>query len=319
MIVVTGGAGMIGSNLIKKLNEMGDAEILVVDDLTRGEKINNLKNCKFSDYIDKGDFIEFLNDDAEPISHIFHFGACSSTAEKNGFYLMKNNFEYSKKIAKACLLKNIKLIYASSAAVYSRQKSDFSETSINEGPENPYGFSKLAFDNYLRYLNKKHMLSRIIGLRFFNVYGPNESHKLGMSSPVFSFNHSLADMQKIKIFKGSHGFEAGKHARDFVHVNDCINVALWAAFEFDGFGIFNVGTGVATSFLDVARIIIKIRGLNTNENIEYVSIPESISSGYQPYTKANLKNLRLAGYKKEFMDIEHGIESYISYLCDIRN
>ena len=314
MIVVTGGAGMIGSNLVKKLNCRGETNILIVDDLTNGKKFINLRSARFHDYLHKTDFIDFLSNNGSSISHVFHFGACSSTTEQNGFYLMKNNYEYSKNILEICKIQNIKLVFASSAAVYGKKTKDFSEISENECPENPYGFSKLAFDNHVRSLSSSKKLKGIVGLRFFNVYGPGEWHKIGMSSPIFSFNQSLTKTQKIRIFKGSHGFGDGGHSRDFVHVDDCVNVALWAAFDFNDFGIFNVGTGISTSFLDVANKIIALRNFSSNDCLEFTKMPKSIAAGYQPYTKADLTNLFAAGFKGKFININEGIENYTNYL-----
>lgn len=265
MIIVTGGAGFIGSQIIKRLNQQGKNDILVVDNLTDGTKFKNLSVLDISDYMDKQDFLDFIQREGafdSEIEGIFHQGACSNTTEWNGHYMMQNNYEYSKQVLHYCLKRQIPFIYASSAAVYGEGRI-FKEERQYEKPVNLYGYSKFLFDQYVRreLLQAK---SPVIGLRYFNVYGPHEAHKGRMSSVAFHFNHQIKQEGVIRLFEGSDGFDRGEQCRDFVYVEDAANVNIWflerarllgrSATEMSG--IFNVGTGKSQTFKEVAEAVI---------------------------------------------------------------
>jgi ADP-L-glycero-D-manno-heptose 6-epimerase len=314
MIIVTGGAGFIGSNLVKGLNQIGRNDILVVDDLTDGYKFKNLVDCKILDYQDKEDFLNRIkekNSFAEKIDVVFHQGACSDTTEWNGCYMMKNNYEYSKSLFHYCQEKSIPFIYASSGAVYGNCK-DFREIPENEKPLNVYGYSKLLFDQYVRkFLSNPS--SQIVGLRYFNVYGPNEAHKGKMASVMFHFYRQLQKEGKIKLFVGSDGYADGEQLRDFVFVEDIVKVNLWFWQNSKCSGIYNVGTGKAKSFNAVGKQIISFQGKGS---LEYIPFPENLSKSYQSFTEANIDSLRKIGCNVEFHDIDYGIKNYLTNFSD---
>jgi ADP-L-glycero-D-manno-heptose 6-epimerase len=314
MIIVTGGAGFIGSNLVYGLNKRGIFDIIIVDNLKNSSKHRNLNALKFSDFIDKNYFIENLNKFKE-IEVIFHQGACSNTMETDGYYMMNNNYEYSKNILHHCIDKNIRLIYASSASVYGNGLSGFSEKPESEYPLNIYAFSKYIFDNYVRkYFEKENLNNKnikkkslqITGLRYFNVYGPQENHKNTMASTIFHFYNQIRKENKIKLFEGSENF-----LRDFVYVEDIVNINLFFYERSDIRGIFNCGTGKAESFLKIAKTI---QNLNQNSKIEYIPFPDQLKGKYQTYTCADLTSLRSAGYRQDFTSLEEGIKKYLYYL-----
>ncbi len=304
MIIVTGGAGFIGSNIVKGLNEKGIDDILIVDNLTNSAKHLNLNSLKFVDFIDKEEFLERLNDFSN-VEIIFHQGACSNTLEKNGKYMMKNNYDYSKALLHYALSKNIRFIYASSASVYGLGKKGFEEKRENEYPLNVYAFSKFIFDNYVRRIGFD-KANQIVGLRYFNVYGPNEHHKGKMASVVYHFHNQILYDGTVKLFEGSENFK-----RDFIFVGDVVKVNLFFMENPSKSGIFNVGTSKAESFLKIAQIMSK---LYSNVRIEYIKFPEELKKKYQTYTCADLKNLREAGYKDEFVSLEDGVKAYVKVL-----
>ncbi len=311
MIVITGGAGFIGSNLASDLNK--DFELLIVDELDKQtSKFNNISQIKYLDCIDKASFLNLLTNDekkyAESIEMIYHLGACSKTTEKDRSYIMETNLEYSKKILHFCANNSIPLIYASSASVYGEGKV-FKEDPDNESSLNYYAESKLLFDNYFRDHMAK-IKSQVSGLRYFNVYGPRESHKQGMFSVMYSFFHQLKECNLIKLFKGSHGYDDGEQRRDFIHVEDTIKVKKWL-MQNNISGIFNVGTGKSRSFNDVAKNVISVM---KKGNIEYVDFPDGLKEQYQAYTQANLDNLIKSGYNSGFMSLEEGVEKYVRWL-----
>jgi ADP-L-glycero-D-manno-heptose 6-epimerase len=312
MIIVTGGAGMIGSRIINALNYRGIDDILVVDDLTNGHKMFNLVGLKFIDYMDKGDFINYLTSIGKHnIKTIFHQGACSRTTEWNGKYLMQNNYEYTKYLINWCLVNKVQLIYASSASVFGLGLKGFDEDSNVESPINMYAYSKYILDNYLQ--RKIYFSSQIVGLRYFNVYGPNENHKNEMASTIFHFNNQLIDGNKVKLFEGTNGILNGEQARDFVYVDDCANINMWF-FDNpnkDFSGIYNVGTGESRSFNDVANLVISWHNKGT---IEYIKFPSHLIKSYQNYTKANIAKLRTIGCEIRFKPIEEGIPLYLEFL-----
>ncbi len=303
MYVVTGAAGFIGSNLVKALNERGATDILAVDDLTRGEKFRNLADCVIADYLDVADFlarVERGGDDR--FVAIFHNGACADTLETDGQYMMEMNFDCSKAIFELAVAGKIPLVYASSASVYGLNRES-REDPANERPINVYAYSKLAFDQYVR-KNLYRAKSPVVGLRYFNVYGPRELQKGRMASMVSQLYRQLRDTGTARLFTGTDGFADGGQMRDFIHVGDVVDANLFFAAKEDARGIFNLGTGTARSFNDVAGALIEKLGKG---RIEYVPFPEKLRGKYQSYTQADLAALRAAGYDRGFASLEDGI------------
>lgn len=311
MIVVTGGAGFVGSNLIWELNRAGRSDVVVVDNLTDAHKFKNLVGADIADYIDKQDFLSMVasrSSDLDEIELISHQGACTSTTESDGRYMMKNNYEYSKALLDLSLERQLPLIYASSAAVYGGGTS-FGEDPANEAPLNVYGFSKLLFDLYVRRVLPA-AKSQIVGLRYFNVFGPREAHKGPMASMVLQLDDQVAASGKARLFGPTEGYEAGEQRRDFVHVQDVVRVNLWFMDNPDKSGIFNCGTGAGRTFNDLASEVLRFRG---DGMIEYIPFPEALEGKYQSYTQADLEQLRAAGYEAEFTSLEDGIQEYLTW------
>jgi ADP-L-glycero-D-manno-heptose 6-epimerase len=312
MIIVTGGAGFIGSNLCFALNKRGYDDILVVDNLTNGIKYKNLLDCKIRDYCDKESFLAKLHNGffkAETIEAVFHQGACSSTTEWNGLYMMENNYEYSKTLFHYCQQHKIPFIYASSAAVYGAD-ANFKESLEFEAPLNVYGYSKFQFDQYLRQHQSK-LVSQVVGLRYFNVYGDRESHKGSMASVAFHLNNQLKVSDKIRLFEGCDGYGNGEQRRDFVYVGDVVDVNLWFLEHPQASGIFNVGTGRSQTFNDVANAVI---AYHKKGEIEYIPFPEHLKGCYQSFTQANLEQLRAIGCNHPFKSVEEGVALYMAWL-----
>ena len=311
LIIVTGGAGFIGSNLVRALNQRGETNILVVDDLSDGRKFNNIVDCDIADYIDKDDFIDLINRDASlgNVSALFHEGACSSTTEWDGKMMMQNNYDYSKRLLHYCNKHKIAFLYASSAATYGAG-SIFKEDKAHEGPLNVYGYSKLQFDNYLRRI--MHQLeTQVVGFRYFNVYGPGEQHKGTMASVAFHFNTQIKESGVCKLFSGNDGYEDGGQRRDFVSVVDVVKVNLWFLDHPDKSGIFNLGTGKSQAFNDVAQAVIKYHGKG---QLEYIPFPDHLKGVYQSFTEADISALRDAGYPSPMSRVEEGVKSYMNFL-----
>jgi len=311
MHIVTGGAGFIGSNLVRMLIEHTGDDVVVVDDLSDGHKFVNIADLAIADYLDKGDFIERLQTDAgfaKGVSSILHQGACSITTEWDGEYMMRNNFEYSKHLLHHCQEHKIPFIYASSAAVYGGA-SEFAESPDNELPLNVYGYSKLLFDQYVRRLKKPQ--SQIVGLRYFNVYGPREQHKGSMASVAFHFNSQVLSDGELRLFAGSGGYGDGEQQRDFVFVDDVCRVNLWFLDHPGIHGIFNCGSGKAQTFNDVANAVIAWHGRGA---IRYIPFPEGLKDAYQSYTQADLEQLRSAGCGVEFAEVASGVSAYLDTL-----
>ena len=312
MIIVTGGAGFIGSNLIRALNERGEKNILLVDHLLNGRKMHNIADLEIADYMDKTQFIEkidspiFLND----IQAVFHQGACSATTEWDGQYVMMNNYDYSKRLLHWCIEKNIAFMYASSASVYGLGKHGFRVDRSCEHPINMYAYSKFQFDQYVRHILTE-TLSPIAGFRYFNVYGPREQHKGAMSSTAFHFNRQVFEQKKAKLFEGCDGLANGEQKRDFVYVDDVVNVNLWFLDHPEQRGIYNVGTGKAETFNTVAQTVID---WHKEGYIEYIPFPEHLKGVYQSYTQADISGLRQAGYTNEFLNVKQGVTRYLESL-----
>lgn len=310
MIIVTGGAGFIGSNLVKALNEQGRSDILVVDDLSDGTKFNNLADLEIADYLDKDDFLTRVKAGENfNATAIFHQGACSSTTEWDGRFMMDINYEYSKVLLNYCLHHDIQYLYASSASVYGGG-SVFKEERENERPLNMYGYSKFLFDQYVRRVLPI-AKSQIVGFRYFNVYGPRELHKGGMASVAFHFNNQIRESGKLCLFEGADGYANGEQRRDFVFVDDVAATNLWFLENRDKSGIFNLGSGQCQSFNDVANAVIDFHGKG---KIEYIPFPDKLKGRYQSFTEADLAALRAAGYDAPFKTVEEGVSLYMQWL-----
>ena len=312
MIIVTGGAGFIGSQLIKTLNKRGRSDILVVDDLKNGHKFSNLVECNIVDYIDKEDFLSMLTEEPEVFSvveAIFHQGACSVTTEWDGDYMMRNNYGYSKVLLHFALDNEIPFIYASSAAVYGGSNS-FSISPENEKPLNVYGYSKLLFDRYVSKLRPA-IESQVVGLRYFNVYGPGENHKGTMASVAYHFNNQLKENGQLKLFGAFDNYAAGEQRRDFVYVQDVIDVNLWFLDNPEHSGVFNVGTGQAQTFNEVANAVIDFHGKG---EITYIDFPDHLKGAYQSFTEADLTDLKEIGYEQPFHSVQSGVRAYLDVL-----
>jgi ADP-L-glycero-D-manno-heptose 6-epimerase len=311
MIVVTGGAGFIGSNLVRALNARELRDIVVIDDLGDGRKFANLVGCDIADYWDKDQFLGVLEDGSiERPDAIFHQGACTVTTEWDGRYMMDANYRYSTKILAYCLAERVPLIYASSAAVYGAAKSCKEDDVRSERPLNVYGYSKLLFDRYVR-RRLAGAGSQIVGLRYFNVYGPGESHKGPMASVVYHLNRQVLEDGEARLFEGSDGYAAGEQRRDFVYVDDVVQVNLWCYDHPEISGVYNVGTGRSATFNDIARAVLETRGRG---RIRYIPFPEELKSRYQSYTQADIGALRSAGYDAPFRDVRAGVRAYLAAL-----
>ncbi|MHC4738980.1 MAG: ADP-glyceromanno-heptose 6-epimerase [Planctomycetota bacterium] len=312
MIVVTGGAGFIGSALIAQLNKSSVTDILVVDQLGTDNKWKNLLNLSFADYVEKDDFLEMVveNKLSAPIEAVFHMGACTSTTETNSSYLIKNNYEYTKLLAQWAVEANIRFIYASSAATYGDGSEGFSddEEKIHHlRPLNMYGYSKQLFDLWAR---KTGLLKKITGLKYFNVFGPNEYHKADMRSFVLKAFQQIIAAGKVKLFK-SHKpeYKDGQQLRDFIYIKDAVDMTLFFLDNPKIGGLFNIGTGVARFWNDLVTAV--FAAMEKKPDIEYIDMPESIRNQYQYFTEADITKLKQAGYSKKINSLEDAITDYV--------
>jgi ADP-L-glycero-D-manno-heptose 6-epimerase len=312
MIIVTGGAGFIGSNIVAALNQRGVSDILVVDDLTDGTKFWNLSRLRIADYLDVNDFRERLRrgEAFGRVDAVFHQGACAVTTEWNGRYMMDVNFEASKELLNWTSMRGVPLIYASSAAVYGAS-SAFREEAECEAPINPYAWSKLLFDEMVR-RHLEETKSQVVGLRYFNVYGPGEAHKGSMASVAWHLNGQIVKDGEARLFEGSHGYRPGEQRRDFVHVADVAAANLWFFDSGEARGIYNIGTGRAEPFNAVAEAVIAWHGRG---RLSYIPFPEKLRGSYQAFTEADLTRLREAGCDVEFRGVAEGVKAYLDALA----
>lgn len=308
MIVITGGAGFIGSNIVRALNQLGEKDILVVDHLRDGSKALNLSDCVIADYMDRDEFFEAVERDSLPcLSAVIHQGACSRTTETDGRLLMKVNFTASKAVFGLAQRRNIPLLYASSAAVYGAS-GICHVTPEAERPLNAYGWSKLVFDQFVR-RSARSLRAPVIGLRYFNVYGAGEDHKGRMASVALHLMKDMSGGGVGRLFGAHAGVGAGEQSRDFVFIEDIIKVVIhFLGRPPDGLSILNVGTGVSRTFNDLARQVMALTG----GRIEYVPFPSDLAKSYQNCTRADLTTLRSAGYLAPFTTLEDGVRRYWS-------
>ena len=321
MIVVTGGAGFIGSALVWRLNQLGKRNIIIVDRLGSDEKWKNLVPLAYADYFDKGGFIDkIVNDEIEfEIEAIIHMGANSATTEKDADHLMENNYKYTQALAKYALEKDIRFIYASSAATYGDGLLGFeddNENCLKLHPLNMYGYSKNIFDVYA-YNNG--MLNNIVGIKYFNVYGPNESHKGDMRSVVHKAFEQVRDFAKVNLFKSLHpDYKDGEQKRDFVYIKDAVEMTLFFLEHKDKNGLYNVGGGTARTWNALVTALFNAVGKPVN--IEYVDMPEHLAEKYQYFTEANLGKIKKAGYRNPLYSLEDGVTDYVkNYLLKKKN
>jgi ADP-L-glycero-D-manno-heptose 6-epimerase len=325
-VAVTGAAGMIGSNLVHGLNAIGIDNVIAVDDLTDGPKYRNLLGAHISDYFDRSEFYARLaKGEFGKLDAVLHEGACSDTMEHNGRYMLDNNYRCSKELLDTCQRQGTRLLYASSAATYGGSAS-FREEPEFERPLNVYGYSKLLFDNVVRRMLPA-ATSQVVGFRYFNVYGPREQHKGRMASVAFHHFNQFQEGAKVKLFGEYGGYGPGQQARDFVYVDDVVAVKLWFLQHPECSGIFNLGTGRAQPFNDVAlaavnaaralknQAALPLQSLVTEGAIEYIDFPAALVGKYQSYTQADITRLRATGCNHAFVDVASGVNAYVKWLA----
>jgi ADP-L-glycero-D-manno-heptose 6-epimerase len=334
-IVVTGAAGFIGSNIVKGLNDRGIDDIIAVDDLTQGDKFRNLADLRIADYVDADVFYDaFADGHFGSVEAVFHEGACSDTMESDGKYMMDNNYTLSCGLFRACQERGTRLLYASSAATYGDPKPDplspagcasFVESPEFERPLNVYGWSKLLFDQRMRRElgpALERAAHQVVGFRYFNVYGPREQHKGRMASVAFHQFNQFREQGTVKLFGEYGGYGPGQQMRDFVFVDDVVAVNLWFFDQPARSGIFNLGTGRAQPFNDVATSVIgaltgrvqTAQSATADGHLQYVPFPDALRGKYQCYTQADLTALRAAGCDHAFADVQTGVARYMAWL-----
>jgi ADP-L-glycero-D-manno-heptose 6-epimerase len=318
--IVTGAAGFIGSRLIAGLNRRGVDQIIAVDNLAQSAKFGNLVGCEIADYLDQAELAGTLEKLGGAVEAVFHQGACSDTMESDGRYMMENNYAYSRRLLDWCQEDEVPFLYASSAAVYGAGP-EFREERRCERPLNVYGYSKFLFDQYVRGILEERT-AQIAGLRYFNVYGPNEQHKGRMASVALHAREQLHAEGKVKLFVGSGGYGNGEQRRDFVYVDDVVAVNLWLLERRAVSGVFNCGSGRAQSFNRLAVAVINavngssltLHDIVAKGLIEYIPFPPQLMGKYQSFTEADMSRLRAAGYPGEFMNVEQGVAAYMKEL-----
>jgi ADP-L-glycero-D-manno-heptose 6-epimerase len=324
--VVTGAAGFIGANLVRALNDRGVTSVLAVDNLARADKFANLVDCEIAEYLDKDEFVARLADGdfEDDIDAILHQGACSDTMETDGRYMMRNNYRYSVSLLEWCQDNDVPFLYASSASVYGGGPA-FREERACEAPLNVYGYSKFLFDQHVRRLLPERT-AQVAGFRYFNVYGPRERHKGRMASVVLHFFDQYRTDGRVRLFEGAGGYAAGEQRRDFVSVEDVVKVNLDFLDHPDRSGIFNLGTGGATTYNDVARATINavrraggepelaLPELIAAGAITYIPFPPALAGKYQSHTQADLARLRAAGYRAPMLSVAEGVPRYVERL-----
>jgi len=329
--IVTGAAGFVGANLVAALNERGEKDIIVVDQLRDCHKYRNLVDLEITDYLDQDEFLaKFRGGFLGQIAGVLHEGACSDTMEMDGRFMMANNFRYTCDVLDICTVQKVPLLYASSAATYGGSQV-FSEDRAYEKPLNIYGYSKFLFDQVLRRrFAEKSLTSQVVGFRYFNVYGPKESHKGRMASVAFHHFHQYKQSGVVQLFGGYDGYEAGEQKRDFVYIDDVVQVNLFFLDRPELSGIFNLGSGRAQTFNDVASSVINGLGgigaldyqdqsvaqLVAQGAIRYIDFPEALKGKYQSFTQASLERLRAVGYAQPFHTVEEGVGKYMQWLSD---
>lgn len=324
--VVTGAAGFIGSNLVKALNERGETNIIAVDNMKKADKFKNLTDCEIADYMDKEDFIGKLQDGSFDgiLSAVLHEGACSDTMETDGRYMMENNYRYSLEILNHCQNEEVPFLYASSASVYGGG-GVFKESREYESPLNVYAYSKFLFDQVVR-RRWADRTSQIVGFRYFNVYGKREQHKGRMASVAYHFFNQYRADGHVKLFEGCDGYANGGQLRDFVSIEDVVKVNMFFLDHPHQSGIFNLGTGNAQSFNDVAvatintlradkgESVLTLEELQAQQIIRYIAFPDALRGKYQSYTQADVSALRDAGFAEPFLTVEQGTARYVNYM-----
>lgn len=327
MIIVTGGAGFIGSNLVAGLNRRGYTDIMVVDDLTQGDKFVNLVDGRIADYLHKDEFRQRVaRRQFSGVEAVLHQGACSDTTERNGQYMLDNNYSVTRELFEFCQAQKIPLLYASSAAVYGSGPV-YAENPVHESPLNVYGYSKYLFDQVLR-RHLEHLSAPVVGLRYFNVYGPHEQHKGRMASVAFHNMNQFREEGHVRLFGGWDGYADGGQLRDFISVDDVVDVNLYFLDHPAKSGIFNCGTGRAQPFNDVARTVVNtlraatmqpelsLQQMVEQQLIRYIPFPDDLKGRYQSHTQADLAQLRAAGYAQPFRDVGEGVSSYVRALLE---
>jgi ADP-L-glycero-D-manno-heptose 6-epimerase len=329
-IVVTGAAGFIGSNLVRELNARGETDIIAVDNLRDADRFRNLADCDIADYLDQDEFLSRITngDFDDDLTAVLHQGACADTMESDGRFMLRNNYRYSVTLLDHCQDNDIPFLYASSASVYGAG-TQFAERRANEAPLNVYGYSKFLFDEYVRRMLPERM-AQVAGFRYFNVYGPREAHKGAMASVAFHLFHQYRGSGRVKLFEGSGGYAAGEQRRDFVYVDDVVSVNLDFLDHPQRSGIFNVGTGKAESFNEVAlatvnacrasegKAALALPDLVAQGAIEYIPFPPQLVGKYQSFTQADLGALRAAGYTAPMTPVAQGVSRYVESLISER-